>query len=78
MHTIFNHVKMIAENGFAKDIKFIEKFDPSLPDIHGNKDLLIQVLMNLIKNSSEAIKNNSNKGEIILTFFFLFFFIITV
>ena len=49
MHTIFNHVKMIAENGFAKDIKFVEKFDPSLPHVYGNKDLLIQVLMNLIK-----------------------------
>ena len=71
MHTIFNHVKMIAENGFAKDIKFIERFDPSLPHVHGNKDLLIQVLMNLIKNSSEAIKNNSNKGEIILSSSFL-------
>ena len=71
MHTIFNHVKMIAENGFAKDIKFVEKFDPSLPHVYGNKDLLIQVLMNLIKNSSEAIKNNASKGEIILSSSFL-------
>ena len=71
MHTIFNHVKMIAENGFAKDIKFYERFDPSLPDVYVNKDLLIQVFLNLIKNSSEAIKRNAAEGEITLSSSFL-------
>jgi two-component system nitrogen regulation sensor histidine kinase GlnL len=71
MHTIFNHVKMIAENGFAKDIKFYERFDPSLPDVDANKDLLIQVFLNLIKNSSEAIKRNAAEGEITLSSSFL-------
>jgi len=71
MHTIFNHVKLIAENGFAKNVNFIERFDPSLPDIYGNKDLLIQVLLNLIKNSCDAIKDNQSKGEIILSSSFL-------
>ena len=71
MHTIFNHVKMIAENGFAKDIKFYEKFDPSLPDVDVNKDLLIQVFLNLIKNSTEAIKRNAAEGEITLSSSFL-------
>tara|TARA_Y100000590_G_scaffold470715_1_gene668341 strand:+ start:1337 stop:2425 length:1089 start_codon:yes stop_codon:yes gene_type:complete len=67
IHTIFNHVKKITENGFAKNIKFIEKFDPSLPDVNGNKDLLIQAFLNLVKNSCDAISSNNIEGEITFT-----------
>jgi two-component system, NtrC family, nitrogen regulation sensor histidine kinase GlnL len=66
IHSILNRVRRIAENGFSKGIKFIEIFDPSLPDIEANKDQLIQVFLNLIKNSTEAITKKSISGEIII------------
>jgi len=55
MHSILGHVRRIAENGFAKNIKITEQYDPSLPDVSGSSDQLIQVFLNLIKNAAEAL-----------------------
>lgn len=44
----------IAAQGFASGARFIEEFDPSLPRVLGNHDALVQILINLIKNASEA------------------------
>ena len=41
------------------------RYDPSLPDVYGNRDQLIQVFLNLIKNAAEAVPEQG--GEIILS-----------
>ncbi len=66
MHSILGHVRRIAENGFANNIKITENYDPSLPDASGSNDQLIQVFLNLIKNASEAT-SNQKEGEIVLS-----------
>ncbi|MDC0093299.1 ATP-binding protein [Alphaproteobacteria bacterium] len=58
VHKILNHCTQVAKNSFGLNIKFIEYFDPSLPDFYANKDLLIQILLNMLKNSCEASRNN--------------------
>jgi len=63
-HKVLERVRLIAENGVAKKIKFIEQYDPSLPFINGDHDQLIQIFLNLIKNAAESI--NHDHGEIIL------------
>lgn len=63
IHSVLEHVKRISENGFAKNIQINEQYDPSLPPVFGNKDLLIQVFLNLAKNASEAI-NDHSQGKI--------------
>ena len=64
VHNVLDHVRRVAETGFAKHIDFDEFYDPSLPLSRGNKDKLIQVFLNLIKNASEAIGENAPKGRI--------------
>lgn len=64
IHAILNHVIQIAKNGFAKDIRINALYDPSLPLIMGDKDALIQLFLNLIKNASEALQNFDNQDEI--------------
>jgi len=66
IHVVLDHVKAIARNGFAKNISIIEDYDPSLPPIHANRDQIVQVFLNLVKNAAEAIGNN-DKGEIRLS-----------
>ena len=65
IHIVLGHVKQLAASGFAQGIKFHEEYDPSLPPVLGDKDQLIQVFLNLIKNAAEAI--GGPEGEIILT-----------
>jgi two-component system, NtrC family, nitrogen regulation sensor histidine kinase GlnL len=66
IHVVLDHVKSIARNGFASHIKFVEDYDPSLPPVHANRDQLVQVFLNLVKNAAEAI-GTEEPGEITLT-----------
>jgi len=54
VHAVLGQVRLLASNGFGANVKLIENYDPSLPLVQGNKDLLTQVFLNLVKNASEA------------------------
>lgn len=54
IHQVLGHVLRVSRNGFGKGVRFIESYDPSLPDVHGDRDQLIQVFLNLVKNACEA------------------------
>jgi len=64
IHQVLEHVRQLAQNGFGKRVKFLEQYDPSLPPVYGNKDNLIQIFLNLIKNACEAAAHDN--AEIIL------------
>ncbi|MDK1388086.1 nitrogen regulation protein NR(II) [Sinorhizobium sp. 8-89] len=66
IHSVLDHVKAIAKAGFARRIKISENYDPSLPPVYANRDQLVQVFLNLIKNAAEAIGDRTD-GEIMLT-----------
>ena len=65
IHTVLDRVRKLAENGFARPIRFVEHYDPSLPPVLANHDQLVQVFLNLIKNAAEAVP--ADKGEITLS-----------
>ena len=67
IHGVLDHVKRLAQSGFARNIKFVEDYDPSLPPVLANRDQLVQVFLNLVKNAAEAIGENANSGEIALS-----------
>ena len=67
IHVVLDHVKRLAQSGFARHIKFVEEYDPSLPPVLANRDQLIQVFLNLVKNAAEAIGEGATDGEIQLT-----------
>jgi two-component system nitrogen regulation sensor histidine kinase GlnL len=67
IHSVLDHVKSISINGFASGIKVTEEYDPSLPTVPGNRGLLIQVFLNLVKNAAESIAAQGTEGEIALT-----------
>jgi len=66
IHVVLDHVKAIAKNGFASHIKFHEDYDPSLPYVFANRDQLVQIFLNLVKNAAESIGPNE-PGEITLS-----------
>lgn len=66
VHGVFDQVKRLAGSGFARHVRFVENYDPSLPPALGNRDQLTQVFINLIKNAAEAI-GDAFDGEIILS-----------
>ena len=64
IHQVLDRVRQLAENGFGRHIHFVERYDPSLPEVEGNRDQLMQVFLNLVKNACEAAPQMS--GEVVL------------
>lgn len=64
IHQVLGRVREIAQHGFAKSVHFIEEYDPSLPAVLGNRDQLIQVFLNLVKNAAEAAPRQG--GEVVM------------
>ncbi|OJY63494.1 MAG: two-component sensor histidine kinase [Rhodospirillales bacterium 70-18] len=72
IHRVLEHVRRLAQSGFAAHLRISEVYDPSLPPVNGNRDQLVQVLLNLVKNAAEAITqgpfgSDVQNGEIVLT-----------
>lgn len=54
VHEVISHVISVTKASFGAHITIESEFDPSLPDIMGDKALLIQAFLNLLKNACEA------------------------
>jgi two-component system nitrogen regulation sensor histidine kinase GlnL len=68
IHRVLEHVRKLAQSGFAAHVRFQELYDPSLPPVWANRDQLIQVVLNLVKNAAEAVTNERVAyPEIVLT-----------
>ncbi|MEY2883749.1 MAG: hypothetical protein RL490_1473 [Pseudomonadota bacterium] len=64
IHEVLGHVRKLAEQGFAQGLSIKERYDPSLPPVAANRDALVQVFLNLLKNAAEAA---GEKGRIQMT-----------
>ena len=62
IYQVLERVRRLAESGFGRNVQFIERYDPSLPEVDGDHDQLVQVFLNLIKNAAEAVPREG--GEI--------------
>ena len=65
IHLILDRVRQLAENGFGRHVRFQDRYDPSLPPVYGNRDQLMQVFLNLVKNACEAVP--AEGGKVILS-----------
>jgi len=54
IHDVLDRARRSALLGFGAHMKIIEQYDPSLPMAYGDPDQLLQVILNLVKNASEA------------------------
>jgi two-component system nitrogen regulation sensor histidine kinase GlnL len=67
IHTVLDHVRQLAQTGFARHMAITQNYDPSLPPVPGHRDKLIQAFLNLVKNAAEAIGDHRGDGHITLT-----------
>ncbi len=65
IHEVLDRVRKVAETSFARGVTVLENFDPSLPPVSGDRDQLIQVFLNLVRNAADALPQAG--GEITLT-----------
>ncbi len=67
IHEILQYTIQLARAGFAGNINFVERYDPSLPLVMSHRDSLVQIMLNIMKNSAEALENIADPVIIIST-----------
>lgn len=60
IHEVLQEVCELAKSGFTHRIIIDTNYDPSLPDVLGDKELLVQLFLNLMTNAAEALANSSS------------------
>lgn len=67
IYPLLAHARSVALAGFARGIQIEERFDPSLPPARINRDALLQIVINLLKNAREAVRSVRNPRIILTT-----------
>lgn len=67
IYPLLDHSRRVALAGFARGIAIEERFDPSLPPVMMDKDAFQQVVMNLMKNAAEALKDVAEPRIVLAT-----------
>ncbi|MFT3976178.1 MAG: ATP-binding protein [Sphingomonas bacterium] len=67
IYPLLAHAREVALAGFARGVTIEERFDPSLPPALGNRDALLQVLLNLLKNAAEALGDGDERRIVLAT-----------
>lgn len=67
IYPLLAHARGVALAGFARGIAIEERFDPSLPMARINRDALLQIVINLLKNAREAVRDERQPRIVITT-----------
>lgn len=65
IHEILERVKSLIDAETGESIKLIRDYDPSLPDIIGDREQLIQAVLNIVRNAMQALQNSQTENPTI-------------
>lgn len=63
IHEVVERVRQLVQAEASGGLNIVCDYDPSIPDLQGDKDQLIQAILNIVKNAVQAI---DTKGSITL------------
>ena len=61
IHEVLERVRSLVQAEFPNGLHVERDYDASLPDLHGDKEQLIQAVLNIVRNAAQAL---NGKGEI--------------
>ncbi|HFD87152.1 MAG TPA: PAS domain S-box protein [Gammaproteobacteria bacterium] len=64
IHEISERVVQLIEAEASQGVRVVRDYDPSIPEIRGDSDQLIQAVLNIARNALEAIMEADEEGEI--------------
>jgi len=64
IHRVLDHVRSLTLAAAPPNLKITADYDPSLPSVIGNRDRLVQAVLNLVKNAVEAAAKHSDTPQI--------------
>lgn len=63
LHTVLEHVRLLVLAETSEGLSIERDYDPSLPEIQGDPEQLIQAALNIVRNAAQALEG---RGTIIL------------
>ena len=62
VHNVLEHIRHLALAETPSGVEFKVDYDPSIPEIHADRDLLVQAILNIVRNAVRAsISDVSNE-----------------
>lgn len=58
IHEVLERVRSLVLAEFPDGIRIERDYDASLPDLHGDKEQLIQAVLNIVRNAAQALNGN--------------------
>lgn len=67
IHEVLERVFTLAQAEFGEQVRLIRDYDPSLPEFLGDREQLIQAVLNIVRNAMQALmESGQSNGRIIL------------
>lgn len=55
VHEVLEHVTRLVQGGLPATVHLERDYDPSIPDVRVDRDQLVQAVLNLVRNASQAL-----------------------
>ena len=65
IHEILERVRSLLKAEFPQTLTVCRDYDTSLPDLVGDREQLIQAILNIARNAAQAIKAQSNSSPVV-------------
>lgn len=68
LHEVTEHVATLVAAETGGKLSIVRDYDPSIPEIQGNREQLIQAVLNIVRNSMQALQDMDDleRGQLIL------------
>jgi two-component system nitrogen regulation sensor histidine kinase GlnL len=63
IHRVLERVRQLVQAEAPAGVSLIRDYDPSIPDLQGDNDQLIQAILNIVRNAAQAV---GAKGTIVI------------
>lgn len=63
IHEVLEHIMVVIKAETGNDLSIQRDYDPSIPDVPGDKELLIQATLNIARNSVQALQEDNQANE---------------
>ncbi|WMP16328.1 nitrogen regulation protein NR(II) [Thiothrix lacustris] len=55
IHEVLEHVRHLVSAEVPASVRFVRDYDPSLPEFQGDRNQLVQVVLNIVNNATRAL-----------------------
>lgn len=58
IHHVLEHVRELVQVEAGERLQIQQDYDPSLPDLQADRDMLIQAVLNIVRNAAQSLAND--------------------